>query len=585
MKDLSTENVSVVKATANSLPHVISQEKNIDFLQEEEASEMNAVKLQQLHQFREEKKDDDDFNDHHDYKHAQTRTQTQTQTLTEAKNITPTYASPFVHKKYTNLISLSTSTILFATDEWFARAENLLKDTDPEFIPDLYCPQGKVMDGWETRRRRVAGHDWCVVALGNKIKRKGVLNDFIDTDTGTGTDADADADVNVVNELYGIEIDTAHFTGNQTPRVSIQVANLSNPNLTEEEWKYTWMPGAISRMARGGGIQGTGMTPSQVAAADAACASQPSCEWTTVLPMTELSPGYEESRMHYFKMNEEIRDKVRGFTHVRVNYFPDGGVARLRLWGHQVKHTIEHAATSTSTSTSTAMGVGANVASTVLPSAETYHHPELSSSANGGEGLTCSNKHYGVPSNLIRPTYGKDMGDGWETARHPHRPPVLIKDPKTDLIDSPLMDWAILKLGMGGTDSTGVSRIILDTKHFKGNFPESVKIEACDANQNQSQNGSSTSSSSSFPISDEEVCEFDESATATTTDSDSASRVAWFPLLHRCRMGPDQEHVFDIDSKELVNTDRNVTHVRVSIFPDGGLSRVRIYGQPLEMVI
>eukprot|EP01083_Nonionella_stella_P116162 344981_1 len=134
MKDLSTENVSV-KATANSLPHVISQEKNIDFLQEEEASEMNAVKLQQLHQLRElsiseeEKKDDDDFNDHHDYKHAQTRTQTQTQTLTEAKNITPTYASPFVHKKYTNLISLSTSTILFVDDEWFARAENLLRDT------------------------------------------------------------------------------------------------------------------------------------------------------------------------------------------------------------------------------------------------------------------------------------------------------------------------------------------------------------------------------------------------------------------------------------------------------------------------
>ena len=55
------------------------------------------------------------------------------------------------------------------------------------------------MDGWETRRRRVAGHDWCVIAL-NSLR----------------------------GDVFGIELDTAHFTGNQTPRVSIEVANCYN---------------------------------------------------------------------------------------------------------------------------------------------------------------------------------------------------------------------------------------------------------------------------------------------------------------------------------------------------------------------
>ena len=45
--------------------------------------------------------------------------------------------------KYMNLMSESNSCVLFATDEWFARAENLIKDSDPVFIPDLYCPQGR----------------------------------------------------------------------------------------------------------------------------------------------------------------------------------------------------------------------------------------------------------------------------------------------------------------------------------------------------------------------------------------------------------------------------------------------------------
>ena len=63
------------------------------------------------------------------------------------------------------------------------------------------------------------------------------------------------------------------------------------------------------------------------------------------------------------------------------------------------------------------------------PSTLPHHHPELSCITYGGMGLECSNKHYGVPMNLIKVSLGKDMGDGWETARHRERSAVVTKDP------------------------------------------------------------------------------------------------------------------------------------------------------------
>lgn len=88
--------------------------------------------------------------------------------------------------------------ILFATDDWFAVAENMLADTEPIFISDKYTDCGKWMDGWETRRKRIAGHDWCILKLGAPCIVKGVI------------------------------IDTAYFTGNYAPRVSIQGVRLSD---------------------------------------------------------------------------------------------------------------------------------------------------------------------------------------------------------------------------------------------------------------------------------------------------------------------------------------------------------------------
>lgn len=86
--------------------------------------------------------------------------------------------------------------MLFATDDFFAAAEGMLKDSDPVFIADKYTEYGKWMDGWETRRKRTPGHDWSIVKLTGPTSIKGFL------------------------------IDTAHYTGNFVPKISIQAALL-----------------------------------------------------------------------------------------------------------------------------------------------------------------------------------------------------------------------------------------------------------------------------------------------------------------------------------------------------------------------
>lgn len=86
---------------------------------------------------------------------------------------------------------------MFATDDWFAAAENMINDSNPIFIADKYTEFGKWMDGWETRRRRLPGHDWCIIKL--------VSNSTIN----------------------GFHVDTAFFTGNYAPYISIQGARLT----------------------------------------------------------------------------------------------------------------------------------------------------------------------------------------------------------------------------------------------------------------------------------------------------------------------------------------------------------------------
>jgi allantoicase len=390
--------------------------------------------------------------------------------------------------------------ILFATDDWFATAENLLQDGPPVFDIDAYCEQGKVLDGWETRRRRQAGHDWCIIQLSCRA------------------------------ELYALELDTAHFTGNNTPKVSLEICDLNAADLSKLVAK---LPQAYERLLHGG-VQGTGRLPEEV---EQALEAVTTCggEWKELLPVSPLNPGYEPTRMHYFRL-----DKPSVGNLVRVNYFPDGGVARLRCWGDNLgKVQPPTTPLYMPMTTCDACTVVAHSSTDQPPSSLPYDFPEISSADEGGTGGACSNKHYGEPWHLIQKHLGVNMGDGWETARHPNRPGILVRQRGSMLLDIPLWDWAVIKLGKEAAN--GVQRIIIDTKHFRGNFPESAMLEGAH----------------------------------NPEDKDDA---AWFTLIPRTRTSPDAEHVFERSKNQITNPEKPMTHARISIYPDGGVSRVRIYG-------
>eukprot|EP00542_Grammatophora_oceanica_P018076 CAMPEP_0194048904 /NCGR_PEP_ID=MMETSP0009_2-20130614/28963_1 /TAXON_ID=210454 /ORGANISM="Grammatophora oceanica, Strain CCMP 410" /LENGTH=490 /DNA_ID=CAMNT_0038694929 /DNA_START=76 /DNA_END=1548 /DNA_ORIENTATION=+ len=443
-----------------------------------------------------------------------------TTSTSPALNVQP--PSPFAGSNLVNACSAADGArVLFATDEWFASADCLLKDGPPLFDADAYCNEGKVMDGWESRRRREEGHDWCFI----KLAAGGAGERLC---------------------IQAVEVDTAHFTGNNAPAISLELCDLSDdggssssPNQAFEVVKK--LPGAMERLVQGFGHQGVGHSPEEVQAAKDALKD---VKFQTLLPTTPLSPGYQESRMHYFEV-----ERSTPATHLRVNYFPDGGVARLRLWG-----TVAPAGTPITkkplympiSGKNKRCHVVPHSSNETMPSQLSFPDPELS---KGGVGVTCTNQHYGTPQNLLQSNFGKDMGDGWETARHPDRPSILHNDSTTGFVDCDLSDCAVLKLS--ATASHGISRIILDTKHFRGNYPESVRVDGC------------------FSLLEGE-------------EAFAGDAVEWFPLIDRVRMSPDSEHVFDRKSDEgLVQVENGtcaVTHVKVTIFPDGGISRVRVYG-------
>ncbi len=308
--------------------------------------------------------------------------------------------------------------VLFATDDFFAEKENLIKPTRGIFITDKYTDRGKWMDGWESRRKRKAGHDWVVLQLATPGK------------------------------IVGFDIDTNFFLGNHPPHASIEAVYLNDADPVKN-WD------------------------------DVA--------WTEILPQSHLDAG---SQNFYESNSDEI------YTHIRLHIYPDGGVARLRVYGEVFKNWDAVAAD---------------------------EEIDLAAAINGGKAIACNDMFFSAMGNLIMPGRGVNMGDGWETKRN--------RTPGN-------RDWVILKLATPGT----VERIVVDTGHFKGNYPDRCSVEACFANN----------------------------------DEDVLNDVAeWKMLLSQQRLAADNEHVF---TKEI-NGVGVVTHVRLNIFPDGGISRLRLFGK------
>ena len=307
--------------------------------------------------------------------------------------------------------------VLYSTDDFFAEKENLIKPTRGIFITDKYTDRGKWMDGWESRRKRVPGHDWAVVQLATAGK------------------------------IIGFDIDTNFFLGNHPPHASIEAVYLNDAD-SLTNWE--------------------------------------NIEWKEILPKSALDAG---SQNFYESNSEEL------FTHIRLHIYPDGGVARLRVYGEVFKNWD-------------AVAVDETV--------------DLAAAINGGKAIACNDMFFSAMGNLIMPGRGVNMGDGWETKRN-----------RT----AGNRDWVILKLAHAGT----VNQIVVDTCHFKGNYPDTCSIEGC---------------------------------VAANDDDVINDKVSWQTILPAQKLSADHEHEF---VKEI-NKHETITHVRMNIFPDGGVSRLRLFG-------
>ena len=243
-------------------------------------------------------------------------------------------------------------------------------------------------------------------------------------------------------------IDTSHFTGNYPPAASL---DLSSNNKYEKE----------------------------------------SMDWHTLLEKQTLKGDH---------VNEFKLLKNENVTYVRLNIYPDGGVARLRLLGDLIPF-----------------------------SQELSKDIELSALKNGGKIIGYNNAHYGNVNALLSEGRGTTMGDGWETRRR----------------RVPGNDFIIIELGKPGH----ISNVELDTCHFKGNFPDRASIQTIDLRNEK------------------------DKLKAFETSSD------WEFFLGEKKCKADSIHNF---GKDDFLHEKKVSHVRLNIYPDGGVSRFRIFGQPIS---
>ncbi|KAF9696332.1 hypothetical protein EKO04_005594 [Ascochyta lentis] len=183
-------------------------------------------------------------------------------------------------------------------------------------------------------------------------------------------------------KVAGVEIDTAFFNGNHAPEIAVEGTFADSDDAVKDE-SYS--------------------------------------AWETVLSKQECGP----SQRHGWLLTSPPE---KAYTHVRLLMYPDGGIARFRLYGH-------------------AIPVFPSSASTVF---------ELSATVMGGVATTCSDQHFGTKDNLLLPGRGHDMGDGWETKR----------------TRGAHSDWVIVRLGAAGE----IHHLVIDTAHFRGNFPQQVQV-------------------------------------------------------------------------------------------------------------
>ncbi len=308
------------------------------------------------------------------------------------------------------------SRVIYKTDDFFAPANRIINPSPPVFKEGLFNKNGKWMDGWESRRKRISGHDYIILKLGKPGK------------------------------ISKIDVDTSHFNGNQPAMVSIEGANSNSNNINQLKWQSL------------------------------------------------LSKKKTKSDSHhYFFVNSK---KI--FTHIKFNIFPDGGVARLRLYGSIAK-------------------------------SNKYKNKKinLGSLLEGASVIACNNEHFGKAENILAPGKARNMGDGWETRRRRGKG----------------NDWLILN----SIDGKEIDKIEISTHHFKGNFPSHCSLQAAYL----------SSSKSSKQIVN--------------------SSIKWKYLLKNTKLSANKIHVF----KNVLMKKEKINYIKINIFPDGGISRFKIFGKKI----
>ena len=242
-----------------------------------------------------------------------------------------------------------------------------------------------------------------------------------------------------------IDIDTSYFSGNQPSKVSLH-ACFSKKKLPNKNSK-----------------------------------------WTTIL---KKKPTKANSH-HFFNIkNKSI------FTHIKLNIYPDGGIARIRIYG--------------------SMKILKNFTGKVL---------NLTSVLHGATPIACNNEHFGRAENILAPGMGKNMGDGWETRRSRGKN----------------FDWLIIKCATAGK----INKIQIDTHHFKGNYPDKCSIQAA--------------------FIDKKI-----SSRAIVNNSKK-----WKLLLNKVKLYAHKKHNF----KNNLMKSKKINYIKINIFPDGGISRIRVFGK------
>ncbi|MDB4351444.1 allantoicase [Candidatus Pelagibacter sp.] len=242
-----------------------------------------------------------------------------------------------------------------------------------------------------------------------------------------------------------VNVDTSHFNGNQPSMISIEACNSKSNNIKNFKWKSLL-----------------------------------------------VKKKTKANSHHIFKTSSKSV-----FTHIKLNIFPDGGVARLRLYGNISKEKNDF-------------------------KNKTIN---LASLLDGASVIACNNEHFGKAENILAPGKAKNMGDGWETRRRRDKG----------------FDWLILN----SIDGEKIDKIEISTHHFKGNFPSHCSLQAAYITKKKSSSSIVSGSNK------------------------------WKILMNKTMLKANKTHTF----RNVLMKNDKINFIKINIFPDGGISRFRIFGK------